>query len=352
MNCLVLGGNGFIGSHLVDLLLREGHGVRIYDRADDRFRSRLARVEYIYGELGNQGLIRAALTDVDVVFHLVSTTIPGTSNADPAFDVQSNVVDTIRVLEECVDAKVKRFVFTSSGGTVYGIPRTVPIPESHPLNPICSYGVTKLAIEKYLALFGYLYGLEYAILRPSNAYGERQNPFGQQGVIGVFLGKIVRQEPIIIWGDGSVTRDFVYARDLAAAIYQAAIYDGFEERIFNIGSGSGVSINEILETLSAIIGQDLDIRYTEARQFDVPVNVLDISLARECLGWTPATDLVGGLSRTWTWIKEIFTDGSTKPASYDRVPGHRQDAAQPMSLSGNPITQPGMATTVTISAKG
>lgn len=311
MNCLVLGGNGFIGSHLVDLLLREGHGVRVYDRADDRFRSRLAQVEYIYGELGNQGLIRAALTDVDVVFHLISTTIPGTSNADPAFDVQSNVVDTIRVLEECVAAKIKRFVFVSSGGTIYGIPRTVPIPESHPLNPTCSYGVAKLAIEKYLALFEYLYGLEYVILRPSNAYGERQNPFGQQGVVGVFLGKIVRQEPIVIWGDGSVTRDFVYAGDLATALYQAANYNSLGERIFNVGSGSGVSINEVLKALSAITGRDLDVRYTEARRFDVPVNVLDTSLAKEHLGWAPATDLAGGLACTWMWVKEVFADGPT-----------------------------------------
>jgi len=314
MDCLILGGNGFIGSHLVDLLLRKGHKVRVYDRADSHFRGRLAQVEYIYGELGNQGLIRAALTDTDVVFHLVSTTIPGTSNADPAFDVQSNVVDTIRVLEECVAAKIKRFVFISSGGTIYGIPQTVPISESHPLNPTCSYGVTKLAIEKYLALFGYLYGLEYVILRPSNAYGERQNPFKQQGVVGVFLGNIVRQEPIVIWGDGSVTRDFIYVGDLATALYQAATCDRLEERVFNIGSGSGVSINEMLENLSSIIGQNLDIRYTEARRFDVPVNVLDISLAKERLGWTPATDLVSGLSLTWTWIKEVYADSSTKAA--------------------------------------
>lgn len=314
MNCLVLGGNGFIGSYLVDLLLCEGHSVRVYDRADNHFRSRLARIEYVYGEMGNQGLFRAALTDVDVVFHLASTTIPSTSNADPAFDVQSNVVDTIRVLEECVVAKIERFVFISSGGTVYGIPRTVPVPESHPLNPICSYGVAKVAMEKYLALFGHLYGLDYVILRPSNAYGERQNPFGQQGVVGVFLGKIVRQEPIVIWGDGSVTRDFVYAGDLAAALYLAAIHDSFEERIFNVGSGIGVSVNEVLEVLSAIIERDLDVHYTEARQFDVPINVLDISLAKERLGWAPTTDLADGLSRTWTWIKEVFADSLTKTA--------------------------------------
>ncbi len=314
MNCLILGGNGFIGSHLVDLLLREKHRVRVYDRADDHYRGRLSQVEYRYGELGNQGLIRTALTDVDVVFHLISTTVPSTSNADPAFDVQSNVVDTIRLLEECVAAKIKRFVFASSGGTVYGIPQTVPIAESHALNPICSYGITKLMIEKYLALFEYLYGLEYIILRPSNAYGERQNPFGRQGVVGVFLGKIVRQEPIVIWGDGSVIRDFVYVGDLAAALYRAALCDRVVERVFNIGSGHGASINELLQALSVTVGRSLDILYTEARRFDVPANVLEITLANEHLGWMPTTSLAQGLRRTWTWVKEELSNGSFREA--------------------------------------
>jgi UDP-glucose 4-epimerase len=312
MNCLVLGGNGFIGSHLVDLLLHKGHQVRVYDRADDRFRDRLAQVEYVYGELGNHGLMRAALTDMDTVFHLVSTTVPSTSNEDPAFDVQSNVVNTLRVLQECAAAKIKRLIFTSSGGTIYGTPQTVPIAESHPLNPICSYGITKLAIEKYLALFEHLYGLDYAILRPSNAYGERQNPFAQQGLVGVFLGKIVRREPIVIWGDGSVIRDFVHAKDLAVALYRAATCGKLEQRIFNAGSGSGVSINEMLQALSTTVGWELDIRYTEARRFDVPVNVLDITLARELLGWEPATSLAEGLAYTWAWVQKTFVNGSTK----------------------------------------
>lgn len=308
MNCLVLGGNGLIGSHLVDHLLREGHPVRVYDRSDDRFRSRLAGVEYVYGELGNQGLLRAALTDIDVVFHLISTTVPSTSSSDPAFDVQSNVVATIRLLEECVTAKIKRFVFTSSGGTVYGIPRQTPISEDHPLNPISSYGITKVTIEKYLGLFNHMSGLNYVILRPSNVYGARQNPFGQQGLVGVFLGKIMRGEPIVVWGDGSVIRDYIYVNDLAAALYQAAVGPDQVEPIYNIGSGRGISINEILEALAAVTGKKLDVRYTEARRFDVPANVLDISRARELLGWTPTTELVDGLACTWNWVQETFTD--------------------------------------------
>ena len=307
MKYLILGGNGFIGTHVVERLLAEGGHVRVYDRADNRFLGRQPQVEYIYGEMGNRGLIRAALTDIDVVCHLASTTVPGTSNDDPAFDVQTNVVDTIRLLEACVTAGVKRVVFLSSGGTIYGLPERLPIPESHPLNPISSYGIAKLAIEKYLAMFHHLHGLDYRVLRPANAYGERQNPLGQQGLVGVFLGKIARGEPIVVWGDGSVTRDYVYVADIAEAIYQALTTTA-PARIFNIGNGAGVSVNEMLSRLKAVVGRELDVRYTGARGFDVPASVLDISLARDQLGWTPRTDLDTGLLRTWRWIQAVFGD--------------------------------------------
>jgi UDP-glucose 4-epimerase len=304
---LILGGNGFIGSHLVERLLRAGCHVRVYDRGDNRYQSRLPDVEYIYGELGNGGLIRAALSDIDVVCHLISTTVPGNSNDDPAFDVQSNVVDSIRLLEASVAARVKRFVFTSSGGTVYGIPQHTPIDENHPLNPISSYGIAKLAIEKYLAMFRHLHGLEYGILRPANAYGERQNPFGQQGLIAVMMGKVLRGEPIVVWGDGSVVRDYVHVTDLAEALYRLMTHPLKGDGIFNCGSGSGVSVNDVLAMLQRVVGHPVEVRYVEARRFDVPVNVLDTRRARAQLGWTPQIDLEAGLERTWVWMRSVFT---------------------------------------------
>lgn len=307
MRCLVLGGNGFIGSHVVDKLLVKGHSVRVYDRASERFRPPLPDVEYIHGEFGNRGLIREALKDIDVVFHLISTTIPKTSNDDPIFDVRSNVIDTIKLLEECVVARVRRVVFASSGGVIYGIPKTNPIPESHPTNPICSHGITKLMIEKYLALFRHLYGLDYVVLRASNPYGERQNPFGEQGAIAVFLGKVARGEPIVIWGDGGVIRDYFYVGDLADAYLKAATLD-VKERIFNIGSGVGTSLVEVIELIAEATGKNPEVSYTESRPFDVPTNVLDISLAKEHLGWHPHTDLVSGIKRTWKWVERVMRD--------------------------------------------
>lgn len=306
MNYLILGGNGFIGSHVVDRLVREGCQVRVYDHSDNRYQSRVPEVDYVYGELGNRGLIRAALTDIDVVCHLISTTVPGSSNDDPAFDVQSNVVDTIRLLEASVAARVKRFLFASSGGTIYGLPQQIPIPEDHPLNPISSYGIAKLAIEKYLVMFHHLYGLEYGIVRPANAYGERQNPFGQQGLIAVMLGKIMRGEPIVVWGDGSVVRDYVHVADVAEAVFRVMTAPLTRARIFNCGSGAGVSVNEVLAHVARVVGHTLDVRYIEARRFDVPINVLDITRLREQLDWAPCVDLEIGLLRMWAWMQDVF----------------------------------------------
>ena len=150
MNSLLLGGNGFIGSHLVDKLLASGHGVRVFDKYEEHYRKSIAGVEYFFGDFGNRGLVAKALDNVDIVFHLISTTLPQTSNDDPVFDVQSNVVETLLLLEQCVARKIQKLVFFSSGGTVYGRPKILPISEDSPTNPECSYGITKLIIEKYL----------------------------------------------------------------------------------------------------------------------------------------------------------------------------------------------------------
>ena len=186
MKSLIIGGNGFIGTHLTDRLLGGGHRVRVYDRGLNKFRALPRAAEYVEGELGNHGLIREALNGVEVVYHFVSTTLPKTSNDDPIYDVRSNLVDTLQLLESCVEAGVRKVVFASSGGTVYGVPQEVPLTEKHPTAPITSYGVVKLAIEKYLGLFSHLHDLDYTVLRISNPYGAYQNPVGQQGAVAVF----------------------------------------------------------------------------------------------------------------------------------------------------------------------
>ena len=304
LRCLVLGGKGFIGSHLVDALLHAGHQVRVFDRAGIASLTEpasRAQVEWHDGDFTNESDVTRALAGCDVCFHLVATTLPKSSNADPAFDVDTNVVPSIRLFTQAVRAGVKKVIFVSSGGTVYGMPRYVPVDEVHPTDPISSYGITKLAIEKYLHLFHTLHGLSYAVLRPSNPFGERQRVQASQGAVAVFMGKVLRGEPVEIWGDGSVVRDYLYIGDLTAAFMAAMGYDG-PERVFNIGSGAGHSLNSVLDGIEQVTGRKAERRYLAARPFDVPTNVLAIGRAKAALNWAPATSFLDGLDRTARWL--------------------------------------------------
>lgn len=320
MKALVIGGNGFIGTNLVDALLDRGHEVRVFDRYPSRFREPLASVEYVAGDLGNHGEVHEAVKDIDWVFHLAYTTLPQTSNDDPVYDVRSNIADTVQLLQECRHAGTSKVVFISSGGTVYGIPKFVPIAEDHPLEPICSYGISKLCIERYLYMFHKQWGLDYVTLRISNPYGIFQNPHAKQGAISVFLGNTSERKPITIWGDGNVVRDYVYVTDAARALVMAAEYEAGEKgpRTFNIGAGRGYSLNEIVDEIRGSIDQAVEVKYTPARSVDVPVNVLDISQAREHLKWQPDILLNEGIIRTWNWIRSLspaHPDSTSRPAS-------------------------------------
>jgi Nucleoside-diphosphate-sugar epimerases len=307
MKALVIGGNGFIGTSLVDLLLQRGISVRVFDRYPSRFTEPLSDVEYQLGDFGNAGEMCQAVAGADCVFHLAYTTLPETSNEDPVYDVRSNVIDTIQLIQQCCESGVSKFVFVSSGGTVYGIPQSVPIKEDHPTEPICSYGITKLTIEKYLNLFRRTHGLDYSIARIANPYGERQNPNAKQGAIGVFLGKIAKGEPVTIYGDGKVVRDFLYISDASDALLACAEYKPTDDgtRCFNIGSGEGCSLNQLVDTIKRVVDVKVDVTHIPARVVDVESNVLDISLAKTVLGWKPEVDLESGLARSWKWIKSL-----------------------------------------------
>ena len=304
MKILVLGGNGFIGSHLVDKLLAEGHTVSVFDKYPERYRLPLPQVDYRFGDFGNRGLLAEALAGIDMVFHLISTSLPKTSNDDPAYDVQSNVIETLFLLEKCLESGVNKVIYISSGGTVYGRPTQLPIAENGATEPECSYGITKLMIEKYLALYQHLYGLAYVVVRPSNPYGSRQNPQGIQGAIPVFLGKVAKGEPIDIWGDGEVVRDYLYIDDLVDGICRAAFTDS-AVKIFNIGSGEGVSLNRLVASIRAVTGKDVAVNYSPSRSFDVPAIYLDVSRAQTELGWQPVTPLHEGIRRTWEFISSL-----------------------------------------------
>jgi len=304
MRCIVFGGGGFLGSHLCEELLASGYDVTIFEKSSanlQNIRQIADKIMIVRGDFNNSIDVQQALSGCDVIFHLISTTIPETSNDDPALDVQSNIVSTIRMLEIASNLGCRKVVFFSSGGTVYGIPNSTPIQESHNTNPICSYGIQKLTIEKYLHLFHHLYGLDYNVLRVANPYGPRQSPHSGQGVIAAFIQRILHGEAVEVWGDGSVVRDYIYVTDVVKAAVSVVVYCG-QQKIFNIGSGKGQSILDIIRSIESVVGDAFDIRYKGARAVDVPINILDITKAKEELAWRPSVGLMEGLSQTIDYL--------------------------------------------------
>jgi UDP-glucose 4-epimerase len=304
--CLVMGGAGFIGRHTTEALLRSGYQVRVFDREGSSLKNichLLPRAELFLGDFNDQAYLAKALKGVTEVCHLIGTTVAQTSNENPVYDLESNVIPTLRFLELAVRQGVQRVIFSSSGGTVYGLPNTVPIPESHPTEPICAYGISKLAIEKYLSLHARLFGLHYVILRLSNPFGEGLHRLGLQGVINVLLRRIFEGRPLEIWGDGNVVRDYVYAGDAAESFVSAIETETIDE-IYNIGSGRGRSLNDLLASFRDALGLRPEVIYRPSRPFDVPTNVLDIRKARRLLPWEPSTSFEQGLRRTWDWIRK------------------------------------------------
>lgn len=303
MKVLVLGGNGFIGSHVVDHLLAAGHKVRVFDRSPEHFREPLKNVDYRLGSFDDTFQVAEALQGVDAVCHLISTTVPGTSNLDPVADVENNLINTLHLLEQMRKKSLHRILYLSSGGTVYGNSESSPINEEHLQNPISSYGVVKVAIEKYLNMYQYLYDFQPIILRPSNPYGARQGHAGVQGLIGTLLARMLADETLEIWGDGSIVRDYIHVSDLAHLCVTSL--DSNICGVFNAGSGDGYSINEIINLIRDMADKELQITYHEGRSFDVQEVVLDISHASIQFDWKPTISIVDGMQEQLQWLKSL-----------------------------------------------
>lgn len=301
MRSLVIGGNGFIGSHLVEELRNRGDDVRVLDPGAPRDDFDWGGVAYKQGALGSDDQLAAALDGVDVVYHAASTTVPSTSNLDAEADIAGNLLPALRLLAGMRRRGVRRIVYFSSGGTVYGPPLALPIPEEHPTNPISSYGIVKLAVEKYLQMHAALHGISPLILRPSNPYGPRQSLSGVQGIIAAFFGCCLKGEPIRIMGDGTIVRDYMYVTDLVRLAAKAGATS--REGVYNAGSGQGHSILQIVGAMSEVIGADMDVEYLPARDFDVREVVLDIRRAQSEFDWTPRMSLDDGLASTWRWLR-------------------------------------------------
>ena len=305
MKVLIIGGSGFIGRHTVHRLNSAHIPTVVYDRHADPLKSS-SICTFIRGIISDSQLINQTIRDHQIthVVHTVSTTGPASSNKNKVFDVESNIVPILNLLKSCVRNNVQRFFFLSSGGTVYGVPNSLPISENHPKNPLCSYGVTKLAIEKYIKLYKHLYDLDYTIIRPSNPYGPGQNHSSGQGLIAAIVHKMHTNEVLEVWGDGSNVRDYFHVNDLSDLLLKSL--SSSVTGTFNAGSSVGTSINGLIDTIALIGGLTPNIKYCEPRKLDVPSIVLDCNSAKESFAWHPSISLECGIEDYIRWYRANF----------------------------------------------
>ncbi len=302
---LVIGGSGFIGTHLCIGLKTRGFKPIILDRVAPTH----VDAEFHQCDMSNVDDSWSTLLDsVEALYYLAWTTKPQSANDAPLYDLQTNVVAGLRLLDMlALHSKPPRMVFVSTGGAIYGRTTDEKIGEEHPTFPLNAYGVSKLAFEHYLRLYRHLHNLDYLVFRPSNPYGEFQDPLGNQGAVGVFLGRLAKGEEITVWGDGSVIRDYLYVGDLVTALLGGLDYIPGDAgpRVFNVGSGRGIDLRQLIVIMSRITGRTAQIVYTNGRKTDAPRIILDIGRICERLNWKPTTDIENGLTRTWQWILSL-----------------------------------------------
>ena len=278
MKIIILGAAGFIGTNLAFHFLKTNNEITLVDEKEEYFSNipvaenvKKFCVKFDAENVNFDELLKGQ----DLVYHLISTNNPTTSNRNIGKDLTDNIEISIKLLEACVKNQVKRVIFISSGGTVYGPDAICPIKEEDVTNPINTYGIQKLTIEKLLYLYEYMHDLDYRVVRLSNPYGPYQRPNGKLGVITTFIYKALNNETIFVYGDGSVIRDYIYIGDAIKGIVMIAD-DESEHKIYNLGSGVGTSVNDIIKIIERLTGKKLDVKYIAKRSVDVPVNVLDV----------------------------------------------------------------------------
>lgn len=301
MRVTVLGGFGFIGAALTERCIEEGHEVTVFSRPSSdhgRLAHLAGQYRLVTGDFSISDEVLPALKSADIVVHLISGSVPGSSIARPVDDVETNVLPSLKLFQACVEQGVGKVVFISSGGTVYGVSNGLPSKECDFCRPIVPYAASKEMIEKYLAVFAHHHALDYTVLRLSNPYGPKQVARAGQGVIAAWMERLKRGEAVEIWGDGNVVRDYIYIDDAVSAI-MLAMSGKASRRIFNVGSGVGYSLNQLHEVMERSLRINLPVVYKPGRAVDVPVNILDISEIKQSLGWSPMTPIEDGLRHTW-----------------------------------------------------
>lgn len=310
MKILLLGAAGFIGTNLtIELAKKTEDEITLVDRSKAFFKPivsmDLKNVHILEADLTVDMDFDSILKDQEVVYHLVSTTVPTTSNQHISQELVSNVIFSANLFEACIRCGVKKVVFVSSGGTVYGKEVDCPLKEKTATNPISSYGVQKITIEKLLYLYRYMYGLDYRIIRLANPYGPYQRPNGVLGAVTTFTYKALKGDEITVYGDGSVVRDFIYIDDAIRAIMKIVNGEN-KHRTFNLGCGYGTSIKQVLETIEKVLGIKLNVSYLEGRKVDVPVNYLDISRYEKYYGALNPISLEDGIRKTADFMKKEY----------------------------------------------
>lgn len=299
---LILGGFGFIGSNLIEELLSRGsYNVVVFEFKGvvNRFSD---RVTVCYGDYNNTEDLECIFRNysIDTVFHLISTTVPITSNDNLEYDIDSNLIGSIRLFKLMIKHHVKRLVFLSSGGTVYGKASSDKVDENHPTDPISAHGIIKLSIEKYIQLHHHLHDLNYLILRVSNPFGP-DHISDKQGIVNVAIRRAFNHEPLVIWGDGSVVRDYIYVKDVAH-IMAKVIEKDIWNKVINVGTGIGYSINDILQLISEL-PLDLTVEYSQALKYDVPYIVLNNNKLKSFIDYKP-TEIRKAIRCTYEWLKK------------------------------------------------
>ncbi len=308
MKIVVTGGAGFIGSWVADAYLEEGHEVLIIDDLSTGLAENLPKAaQFIKCDIRDSQSVNRIISDFkpDVINHHAAQIDVRKSVIDPMLDAEINIVGTLNLIESAIKGGVRKFIFASTGGAIYGEPEIIPADEATEPYPISPYGTSKHAVEKYLGYYNYVHGLDYVALRYANVYGPRQNPHGEAGVIAIFCNRILSDSPCTIFGDGSQTRDYVYVGDVAKAnILGLSAPVG----CYNIGTGIETSVNDLISELKKSSGRDFEVIHGDERPGEVQSISLEVALAEKTLGWRPEVGLSEGIKKTWDW----FNEGSNK----------------------------------------